>query len=50
MQSALYGVSAHERFAIGTGVIVLTTAAFVACLLPALRAARIEPTTALRAE
>lgn len=50
LQSVLYGVSAHDPMAIGTGIIVLTSVAFVACLLPALRAARIDPTAVLRSE
>jgi putative ABC transport system permease protein len=50
LQSALYGVTTHDPIAICTGVVVLTLVAFVACLLPALRAARIDPTTVLRSE
>ena len=49
-QSVLYGVSAHDPMAIGTGIVVLTVVTFFACLLPALRAARISPTKALRSE
>jgi putative ABC transport system permease protein len=50
LQSVLYGVSAHDPIAIGTGVVVLTVVAFTACLLPAIRAARIDPTAVLRSE
>ena len=50
LQSVLYGVSAHDPIAIGTGIIVLTVVAFTACLLPAIRAARIDPTAVLRSE
>ncbi len=50
LQSVLYGVSAYDPIAIGTGIIVLTVVAFTACLLPALRAARIDPTAVLRSE
>jgi putative ABC transport system permease protein len=50
LQSALYGVSAHDPIAIGTGIVVLTVVAFVACLLPALRAERVDPTAVPRSE
>ena len=50
LQSVLYGVSAHDPIAIGTGAIALTAVAFTACLLPAIRAARIDPTVVLRSE
>ena len=50
LQSVLYGVSAHDPIAIGTGTVVLTVVAFIACLLPALRAARVDPTAVLRSE
>ena len=50
LQSVLYGVSAHDPMAIGTGIVVLTVVTFIACLLPAIGAARISPTTALRSE
>jgi putative ABC transport system permease protein len=48
IQSALYGVSANDPIALGAGVMVLASAAIAACFLPALRAARINPITALR--
>ncbi|HYZ75705.1 MAG TPA: ABC transporter permease [Chthoniobacterales bacterium] len=50
LQSVLYGVSAHDPIATGMGIIVLTVVGFTACLLPAIRAARIDPTAALRSE
>jgi putative ABC transport system permease protein len=50
LQSVLYGVSAHDPIAIGAGIIVLTVVAFIACLLPALRAACVDPTAVLRSE
>jgi putative ABC transport system permease protein len=50
LQSVLYGVSAHDPIAIGTGIVVLTIVAVTACLLPAIRAARIDPTAVLRSE
>jgi ABC-type antimicrobial peptide transport system permease subunit len=46
----LQSVSAYHPIAIGTGIVVLTVAAFIACLLPDLRAARIDPTAVLRSE
>ncbi len=48
IQSALYGVSANDPIALSASVMVLALAAFAACLLPAFRAARISPITALR--
>jgi putative ABC transport system permease protein len=50
LQSILYGVSAHDPIAIGTGIVMLTVVAFTACLLPAIRATRIDPTAVLRSE
>lgn len=44
----LYGVSAGDPALYLTAAAVLAAAALVACLLPALRAARIDPMTALR--
>ena len=46
--SVLYNVSATDPIALATSVIVLGLAAFLACLLPAFRATRIDPLTALR--
>jgi ABC-type antimicrobial peptide transport system permease subunit len=46
--SLLYGVSASDPVALGTSVLVLSFAAFLACLLPALRATQIDPITALK--
>jgi predicted permease len=48
IQRALYGVSSNDPIALGAGVTVLALVAFAACLLPARRAARISPITALR--
>jgi len=46
--SVLYGVSATDPVALATSVIVLNIATLLACLLPAFRATRINPITALR--
>ncbi len=48
IQSMLYGVSGNDPTALLTAAIVLGLTAFLACLLPALRAIRINPITALR--
>ena len=44
----LYGVSATDFLSIGLSILILGLVALIACLLPALRAARIDPLTALR--
>ncbi len=48
MESMLFSVSAADPISLGLSVLVLGLAALLACLLPALRATRINPITALR--
>jgi len=50
MQSTLYGVGAMDRFAVGATAALLLVMAWLACLVPALRASRVEPMAALRDE
>lgn len=48
--SLLYGVSAHDPGVLGTAAIVLAILALIASAVPAWRASRLDPVTALRAE
>src|SRR5260370_30609653 len=48
IEHVLYGVSVTDPISLAISVLVLGLTAFVACLLPALRATRINPITALR--
>ena len=48
IQSLLFGVSGTDPIAVLTAITVLGLAAFLACVLPALRAIRIDPMIALR--
>ena len=48
ISSILYKVSATDPLSIVTGVLVLAVVALIACVLPAFRATRIDPITALR--
>jgi predicted permease len=50
LTSFLYGTSAHDPWVLAYSVAALATIASVASLLPALRAARIEPMSAIRCE
>jgi len=50
MKSLLFGVSETDPLSIGMALVLLTSAAVLACLLPALRASRIDPAVALRTE
>lgn len=48
VRSFLFGVSPYDVRTLTGAVLLLVTVALVACLLPATRAARVQPTTALR--
>jgi putative ABC transport system permease protein len=48
MQSVLYGVSATDPLTFSLIAILLILVALVACLIPARRAARVDPMIALR--
>jgi putative ABC transport system permease protein len=50
IESMLYGVEPYDAVAIGGAVLLLSGAALLAALIPALRASRVDPTVALRAE
>lgn len=50
LASFLYGTSAHDPWVFAGSLLALATIASAASLLPALRAARIEPITAIRCE
>jgi len=46
----LFGVAPHDPVILGSVVAILLTVGVVASMVPALRAARVDPVTALRAE
>jgi ABC-type antimicrobial peptide transport system permease subunit len=48
--SQLYEVSAHNPALLAGSTLLLATTALLACLLPARRAARVDPIQALRVE
>jgi ABC-type lipoprotein release transport system permease subunit len=50
MKSLLFGVSQADPLSLGMAIVLLTFAAILACSVPALRAARIDPAVALRAD
>ena len=50
MSNAVFGVSPRDPWALTLGIAIILTAAFLAVLIPALRAARVDPMVALRYE
>src|SRR5262245_41256772 len=50
MQSTLYGVSAMDIGSFGAAAFVLLVAALMACYVPARRASKVDPMTALKCE
>lgn len=50
MQSLLFGIQDRDPVTLGTVFVLLAAVALVACLLPARRAARVDPLVALRCE
>ena len=48
--SQLYGVKSYDPFVLGTAVLVLTASSILAAVIPARRAASIDPIQALRIE
>ena len=50
LRSLLFGISPHDPAALGGAALVLVGVGLTACLVPAIRAARVDPAVALRAE
>ena len=50
LQSVLYGVGGFDGPALGIALFALAVVALIACWLPALRATRVDPITAIRTE
>jgi putative ABC transport system permease protein len=50
LQSLLFGIGAHDMVTISGVTVILSVVTFLACWIPARRAARVDPVIALRAE
>ena len=50
LQAELYGLSPHDSLTLGVAVAVLLLVTFVAGMIPAKKAANIDPMSALRCE
>jgi putative ABC transport system permease protein len=50
LQSVLYGVGEFDGPALSFAFLALAAVALIACWLPALRATRVDPITAIRTE
>jgi putative ABC transport system permease protein len=50
LKSEIWGITSYDPVTLGAVVILLAAIGFLACCLPALRATRVDPVTALRQE
>lgn len=50
LSSQLYGVASHDAISLGLAALIVAVATFLGCWLPARRATRVNPITALRTE